>query len=101
MFDCADTADQAALPPLLQKNSKFMSGVCYSMTKSLTLLGDGSYVDTRAHHGTIFVTGSNSKSWALDAPNRPPVRACNLAAPTARHKRMSCRRIGVMDRDDF
>jgi hypothetical protein len=66
-IDYADAADQAVLSSLLQESSKFTGGVCYSMTKSLTLLGDGSSVDTRARHDTIFVTGSYSRSWALDA----------------------------------
>ena len=55
------------LSSLLQESSKFMGGVCYSMTKSLTLLGDGSSVDTPARLDTIFVTGAYARSWARRA----------------------------------
>jgi len=57
---------------------------------SLTPPGDGSNIDTRARHATIFVPGSYPRAWALDAPNRPPVRACHWVA-------MSPRRLAVMD----
>jgi hypothetical protein len=59
------------------KNGKFTGGVCYSMTKSLTLFGDESDVDTRAYHGTICVTGFTHEHGAR-CSNRPPVRACLL-----------------------
>ena len=50
-LDFANAADAAAVPNLLQENSKVTGGVYYSLTKNLTLLGEVSAVKTQAHNG--------------------------------------------------
>jgi len=49
-LDFANAADAAAIPNLLQENSKVTGGVYYSLTKNLTLLGEVSAVKTQAHN---------------------------------------------------
>ena len=73
------------------------------MTKSLTLLGDGSSVDTPARLDTIFVTGAYARSWARrartsDRSGHAVWRRLRLGMGRPNVPR---RRIGVMDRDDF
>ncbi len=50
-LDYANTADQLAIPDLLDKNSKVTGGVYYQLTKNLMLLGEISDVKTQAHNG--------------------------------------------------
>ncbi len=50
-LDYANAADAAAVPNLLDKNSKVTGGLYYSLTKNLTLLGEVSSVKTLAHNG--------------------------------------------------
>lgn len=56
-LDFAGSADRAAVPNLLEKNSKVTGGVYHSLTKNLTLLAEFSDVTTKAHDG-----GKNSSS---------------------------------------
>jgi hypothetical protein len=50
-LEYANSADELAVPNLLDKNSKVTGGVYYSLTKNLTLLGEVSDVETKAHNG--------------------------------------------------
>ena len=50
-LDFANAADAAAVPNLLDKNSKVTGGVYYSLTKNLTILGEVSGAKTQAHSG--------------------------------------------------
>ncbi|MGH3571894.1 MAG: hypothetical protein ACRDUW_08720, partial [Pseudonocardiaceae bacterium] len=56
-LDFANAADRAAVPNLLQKNSKVTGGVYYSLTPNLTLLAEATSVKTEAHNG-----GSNKSN---------------------------------------
>jgi len=51
-LDYANGADAAAVPNLLKSNNKITGGAYYSLTKNLTLLGEVSDVDTKAHNDT-------------------------------------------------
>ncbi|HET8882676.1 MAG TPA: porin [Solimonas sp.] len=50
-LDYANAADAAAVPTLLEKNSKITAGVYQSLTKNLTLIAEVSDVKTEAHNG--------------------------------------------------
>lgn len=51
-LDCANAADCAAHPDLVEKNRKVTVGGYYSLTKNLTLLAEVSDVHADAHNGT-------------------------------------------------
>jgi predicted porin len=51
-LDCANAADCAANPALVEKNRKVTVGGYYSLTKNLTLLAEVSDVHADAHNGT-------------------------------------------------
>ncbi|WP_028007031.1 porin [Solimonas flava] len=50
-LDYANAADAAAVPNLVEKNSKYTLGVYHALTPNLTLLGEFSDVKTEAHDG--------------------------------------------------
>ncbi len=47
----ANAADQASTPNLLASNTKVTGGAYYSLTKNLTLVGEVSSAETKAHNG--------------------------------------------------
>jgi len=62
-LDYANSSDEAAVPNLLDSNSKITGGVYYALTKNLTLLTEVSDINTKAHnddknHSNSFNAGA-------------------------------------------
>jgi predicted porin len=62
-LDYANSGDEAAVPNLLDSNSKITGGVYYALTKNLTLLTEVSDINTKAHnddknHSNSFNAGA-------------------------------------------
>jgi predicted porin len=60
ILDYANAFDQAANPDLLANNQKFTVGVYYSLTKALTLLAEGSRVESHSQDPTLPHTNGAS-----------------------------------------
>jgi predicted porin len=60
ILDYANAADQLANPDLLSNNRKYTVGVYYSLTKALTLLAEGSRVESTSQEPTLPHTNGAS-----------------------------------------
>ena len=81
------------------KNSKFTGGICYSMTKGQTLLGDGSYATALAtalaERGTPVTRIDGVRERVLEARGHAWVRGLDIESSGGGKKKLRCDLVAV------